>query len=117
MTRSLSRHSFLLKFSRKDFILAGIFFLRCAGLQDLSQISLIELAVKSESFIKKVLFMTVGTILCAAGATNLLTSPVCGFGLPLVILGVLWMEVTNWIIGTPWAEKNSDCHVNEAYLG
>ncbi len=61
--------------------------------------------------------MTVGTILCAAGATNLLTSPVCGFGLPLIILGVLWMEVTNWIIGTPWAEKNSDCHVNEAYLG
>ena len=45
--------------------------------------------------------MTVGTILCAAGATNLLTSPVCGFGLPLIILGVLWMEVTNWIIGTP----------------
>ena len=86
-------------------------------MQDLSQISLIELAVKAESFVKKVLFMTVGTILCAAGATNLLTSPVCGFGLPLVILGVLWMEVTNWIIGTPWAEKNSDCHVNEAYLG
>ena len=78
--------------------------------------SLIELAVKAESSIKWVLFMTVGEILCAAGTTNL-TSSVCGFGLPLVILGVLLMGVTNWIIGTPWAEKNSDCHVNEAYLG
>jgi len=78
--------------------------------------SLIELAVKAESSIKWVLFMTVGTILCAAGTTNL-TSPVCGFGLLLVILGVLLMGVTNWIIGTPWAEKTSDCHVNEAYLG
>jgi hypothetical protein len=102
---------------RKDFVLDGIIFLCCAGLSDLSQISLIELAVKAESCIKKVLFMTVGEILCAAGAAILLTPPGCGFGLPLIILGVFWMEVTNWIIGTPWAEKNSDCHVNEAYLG
>lgn len=66
--------------------------------------SVIELAVKAEIFVKKVIFMTVGTIICAAGTTYISTSSMCGFGLALTVLGVLLMEVTNWIIGTPWAE-------------
>jgi hypothetical protein len=67
------------------------------------------------AFIKKVFFMTVGTIICAAGATYMFTSSMYGFGLTLIVTGVVFMEVTNWIIGTPWAEKNSDCQAN-AYL-
>ena len=53
--------------------------------------------------------MTVGTIICAVGTTNMFESSTCGFGLTLTFLGVVFMEVTNWIIGGPWAEKNSDC--------
>lgn len=53
--------------------------------------------------------MTVGTIICAAETTNMFESYTCGFGLALTFLGVAFMEVTNWIIGGPWAEKDSDC--------
>lgn len=53
--------------------------------------------------------MTVGTIICAVGTTHMFESSMCGFGLTLTFIGVVLMEVTNWIIGAPWAEKNSDC--------
>jgi hypothetical protein len=53
--------------------------------------------------------MTVGTIICAMGTTYMFESSMCGFGLTLILFGVVLMEVTNLIIGAPWAEKNSDC--------
>jgi membrane protein implicated in regulation of membrane protease activity len=81
------------------------------GLQDLTQISVIELAVKTATFFKKVFFMTVGTIICAVGTTYMLGSSMCGFGLTLTMIGVLLMEVANLVIGTPWAEK-TDCQLN-----
>jgi hypothetical protein len=101
--------------SAKRFICHKLIVTKRAGSKDLTQISIIELAVKMMAFIKKVFFMTVGTIICAAGTTCMYTSSMYGFGLTLIITGVVFMVVKNWIIGTPWAEKNSDCQAN-AYL-
>lgn len=59
--------------------------------------------------------MTVGTIIIAMGTTYILTSSMFGIGLTLIIIGLMLMEVANQVIGTPWAEKNSDCQL-DAYL-
>jgi len=67
--------------------------------------SAIELAARFVAFIKKVILMTVGTIICALGTTIMIESSMCGFGLTLTVIGVTLMEVANWAIGPPWAEK------------
>jgi len=72
----------------------------CAGSQA-TQVSVIELAVRFSAFIKRMILMTVGTIICAIGTTNMIESPMCGFGLTLTFIGVALMEVTNWVIGPP----------------
>lgn len=86
-----------------------MFMYYCRAGSQVTQISVVELAVRFVAAIKKVIFMTVGTIICAAGTTYIFTSSMDGFGLTLTIVGVVLMEVANWVIGAPWAEKNSDC--------
>jgi hypothetical protein len=95
------------RLTKNIYTLKLISFIGCAGSQA-TQISVIELAVGFVSFIKKVILMTVGTIICAVGTANMFESSTCGFGLTLTFIGVVLMEVTNWIIGGHWAEKNSD---------
>jgi hypothetical protein len=101
--------------SAKKLLYLYTYLQNCAGSQDLTQISVIELAAKIVPYITWVILMTVGTIICAMGTTYILTSSMYGIGLTLITIGVVLMDVSNRVIGSPGAEKNSDCQP-DAYL-